>query len=561
MCSSKDERTSSAISPRGDIPEWKWKGSLAAIFLTTIINGNCSGYDVSNVANIQPRLYEAFGNITLLPWISLSFSLANFAALSFSRKILYCFEMRWVYLASIIVFMAGAAVAGAAQNMASVIVGRIIMGVGGAVVYQRFFERLVRYSCLDYPLTQDSNLTFVAVFATPTETPRLLGVLGALWAVGIVIGGPIGSAFAANEHATWRWALYLNLPWAGLGLLVVLICFPRKYLGPDISVAARIAAVDPIGIVLNLAAPILLALALEFSGPIWAWGSAASIACWVVFGVVLVAWGVQQYWCIGTSPSQRAIPVHLLTRVDLLPLWIASGCAGASYAVTLYYLPLFFAFTRGYSALEQTVHLLPFILVFIAVVMSVGGLLPVFGRYNIIYIVAGSTTLAGASVMVATLSPGVSDAQVLGLEALIGVGLGCSLQHGVGISNVINQEPWHRVDSAALFNMAQMGGIAIALAAAGPIFQNVGYDMLVDAVGDDGYSQKDLREALAGVSSMVWQSSDPEIVSRGVEAVAGVIAREWYLVVAGGAACLVCGVLMRWERLDYGRQMDAENKG
>lgn len=92
---------------------------------------------MSNVANIQPALYKAFGNITLLPWISLSFSLAVFAVLSFSRKILYCFDMKWIYIASVLIFMAGAAVAGAAHNLPTVIVGRIIMGVGGAVVYQR----------------------------------------------------------------------------------------------------------------------------------------------------------------------------------------------------------------------------------------------------------------------------------------------------------------------------------------------------------------------------------------------------------------------------------------
>lgn len=95
------------------------------------------GYDVSNVANIQPALYEAFGNITLLPWISLSFSLAVFAVLSFSRKILYCFDIKWIYIVNLVIFMAGAAVAGAAPNLPAVIVGRVVMGVGGAVVYQR----------------------------------------------------------------------------------------------------------------------------------------------------------------------------------------------------------------------------------------------------------------------------------------------------------------------------------------------------------------------------------------------------------------------------------------
>lgn len=95
------------------------------------------GYDVSNVANIQPALYKAFGNITLLPWISLSFSLAVFAVLSFSRKTLYCFDIKWIYITNLVIFMAGAAVAGAAPNLPAVIVGRVVMGVGGAVVYQR----------------------------------------------------------------------------------------------------------------------------------------------------------------------------------------------------------------------------------------------------------------------------------------------------------------------------------------------------------------------------------------------------------------------------------------
>lgn len=403
---------------------------------------------------------------------------------------------------------------------------------------------------------EHSNLTFVAVFAMPDETPRLFGLLSAIWAVGLVIGGPIGSAFASNSHTTWRWAFYINLPCAGLCLAVAILCLPRKYLGPDSPLVSRLMAIDPIGIAFNMAAPVLFAIALEFSGPVWDWGSGASIAAWVVFGVVLVGWIVQQYCCIGTTPEQRAVPLHLFNRADLLPLWIASGCAGASYAITLYYTPLFFAFARGHSAMEQTARLLPFVLVFIAVVVLVGGLLPVFGRYNLIYIVAGIATIAGAGAMAGTLSPSVSESQVLGLEALIGIGLGFSYQHGVGVSNVINKNPRDRVDSVTMFMVAQMGGIAIALAVAGSIYQNVGYNLLTDAIGDNGYSENDLREALAGVSSAVWQSGNSEVLSRGIDAVATVIGREFYLVVAGGVICLVCGLVMKWERLDYGRHKD-----
>ena len=94
------------------------------------------GYDVSNVANIQSRLYEEFGRMELLSWISLSYSLALFSVMYLVRDLTFSFNLRWLYLANLAVFVAGAAVAGSAQTMAAVILGRVIMGVGGAFVQQ-----------------------------------------------------------------------------------------------------------------------------------------------------------------------------------------------------------------------------------------------------------------------------------------------------------------------------------------------------------------------------------------------------------------------------------------
>ncbi|KAL4948465.1 major facilitator superfamily domain-containing protein [Aspergillus filifer] len=517
--------------PRANIPGWKWKASLVFCVITTLLNG----YDVSNVANIQARLYEAFGNIQLLPWIGLSYSLASFAVLGLTRKILYCFDMRWVWITNVAIFMAGSAVAGAAPNIQAVIVGRIIMGVSGAIVYQ-------------------CNLTFVAVWATPIETPRLFSMLSAVWAIGLVIGGPIGSAFSANPDTTWRWAFYINLPFAGLALIISIICVPAKYLGPDIPILSRIRQGDPVGLILNAVSPILFAIALEFSGSVWDWSDGSTIAVWVTFGAVTIAWILQQSFSIFTTPEQRCLPLHLIRRLDLLPLWVASGCAGASYAITLYYTPLFFAFARGHDALEQTARIVPFILVFIVTVILVGGALPKFGCYAAIYLTAGSFMVSSSAAMANTMAdPTARESVIMGLEALIGIGLGCSFQHGVGISNVMNKNSSQdRVDSAILFNMAQMGAIAIALAIAGSIFQNVGYGFLNDAIGDRGYTEHDLREALAGVSSVVWQSRDTEVLTLGVGAVSKVIAREFYLVTAAGVLCLICVCGMSWARLDYG---------
>ena len=396
-------------------------------------------------------------------------------------------------------------------------------------------------------------MLYMSILATPAEMPKLFAGSSSSWAAGLIAGGPIGEAFANNHHTTWRWAFYLNLPLVGLCIVLSVLCLPKRSFALPVPLMQRLTRIDPVGVVMNMVVPVLLAVALTFDGPIWKWDSGASIAVWVVFAVTLIFWGVQQYFSLFTKPAERALPVHIMSRTDLIPIWIATGCGGATYAITLYYTPLFFSFARGFGAVAQTIRLFPFIFVFIVVIMTTGSLLPAVGRYSLIYILGGAITLAGGAAMAATMSSTVSDAQVMGLEALIGIGLGLHFQHGMGITTVINKNERDRVDSVLIGNMTQMGSIAIMLAAAGSIFQNVGYDLLVDAVGHQ-FESSEIRSALAGVSSVVWASKDPEVVRRGVKAVAEVIAREFWIVASSGAVCLICGLLMKREKLDYGRK-------
>lgn len=296
----------------------------------------------------------------------------------------------------------------------------------------------------------------------------LYGIVGATWALGLVLGGPIGAAFAENPSTTWRWAFYVNIPILGAALCSALVCLPSHSLADrHEALARRLARLDPLGIALHVASGSLFAVAVTFSGGVWEWGQGADVAVWVIFGVVLISWALQQRFCVFTTERDRAFPVHMLSRLDLVPLWTTCFCAGASYAVTLYYTPLFFAFARGYDAMQQTVRFLPFILLFILCVSLTGRLLPLIGRYFAIYLVGGSLTLAGGLAMTQILAPSVPQSQVLALEALIGMGVGMTFQHGVAISNVINRRPRDRVDSLSLCNMAQMGGISLVLAAAG----------------------------------------------------------------------------------------------
>lgn len=94
------------------------------------------GYDSSNAANVQVPIYKAFGHIELLPWIGLMTSMVSVASIPLARKLTTLFELRSVALFSDVLAIVGAALAGAAPNMASVIGGRVIMGVSSVIGYQ-----------------------------------------------------------------------------------------------------------------------------------------------------------------------------------------------------------------------------------------------------------------------------------------------------------------------------------------------------------------------------------------------------------------------------------------
>lgn len=113
---------------------WYVKLSTALqIHLSTISR---PGYDTSNVANVQVSVYRAFGHIELLPWLSLSYSLISVAVIPLVRKFTLFCDLKWMGLLSCLLTCAASALAGAAPNIESVIVGRVLMAIGSATLYQ-----------------------------------------------------------------------------------------------------------------------------------------------------------------------------------------------------------------------------------------------------------------------------------------------------------------------------------------------------------------------------------------------------------------------------------------
>ncbi len=192
-------------------------------------------------------------------------------------------------------------------------------------------------------------------------------------------------------------------------------------------------------------------------------------------------------------------------------------------------------------------RLLPFMTVFIFGVMLSGGLLPTVGRYSLFYVAGGVIALVGAALMF-TIKESTSTGRIYGYEVLLALGTGLMFQNGYAIAAAKVSER-DRPHAIGYINVAQIGTIAIALAIAGTLFQNLGYSALSSAFAGYGFPEAYVRSALAGSISPVFSSADPQVVRIAVLAITTTIQRIFGMTIAASAIILVAGLLMRHERL------------
>ncbi|KAJ6783765.1 hypothetical protein PWT90_03405 [Aphanocladium album] len=510
--------------PRDGITTWRWVLTCVALYLGALLYG----LDTTIAADVQAQAYESLGHIENLPWIGLGFPMASAAMILPIGRSYGLLDIKTLIIISLCIFEVGSAICGAAPTSDALIAGRVIAGIGGSGMYL-------------------GALTYVTTFTTPNEAPIYNALTGLSWGVGCILGPVVGGAFSVSA-ATWRWAFYINLPLAGFLLPVYFFIVPTKNPRPDLGLAQKLGEIDWIGAFLFATTTVVFITVLTFGGSTFAWASGGSIALWVVAGISLLLFVLQQGFQIWTTEEHRIFPVHFLKSRTMVLLFICTAAAAAAQGVVLYYTPLFFQFTRGDTALQAAVRLLPFICLFIFFVMLAGGSLPVVRRYNLYYFAGGCFVLVGGALL-NTIDEATSTASIYGYEALAASGIGLLFQIGYAVA-AAKVDPKDVPKAICYINIAQIGAVAIGLAIAGSLFQNVGVHELENAFRGRGFPQDFIRSALAGSLSPVFSSNDEAIIRIAVKAVATTIRKIFTMVTAAGALGLVASLFMRFEKLD-----------
>lgn len=315
----------------------------------------------------------------------------------------------------------------------------------------------------------------------------------------------------------------------------------------------QFVAMDWPGFILSTGSLVCLVAGLTFGGSTWAWSDGRTIATLIMFGVLLLLTVIQQRLHLFTTIEARMVPPGRIIRNRCQVLLnIQTATTVANIYIPLYYIPLYFQFVHGDSAMMAAIRLLPFILILVTTNMAAGFFLVKIGYYWALYLVTGVLMTLGGALMYTVTSTS-SAATIYGYSILLAIGSGLTFQAGYAIAGVkASQKGWSSTDiqrAVSLQNISQIGGTLLTLLICGQIFQSLAALNLGDALGGQGFSAADIRGAVTGVHSEVFRTLSPELVVRATEAITEAMRKIYVLSILAGALSLISALFMKKERL------------
>ncbi|KAL7627927.1 hypothetical protein AAE478_002122 [Parahypoxylon ruwenzoriense] len=233
--------------------------------------------------------------------------------------------------AGFLLFLAGSLAFSLARNMAAIVAGRVIQGLGAGGL-DVLGEIIV------------SDMTSLK------ERPLYLGIMALPIAVGSILGPTIGALF--SDFVTWRWIGWINLPLLGIAFPLLLFFLHLRPI--DSSLQDKVKRLDWGGMSLFSIGCTVFVLPLSWAGALFPWNSWQTILPLLLGAAVLAVFAFYE-----SMPEAPVVP-HKLFRSRTLT---ATLCGAFLHGVTLYavlqYLPLFYQAVLLDSRIGSAVTLLP----------------------------------------------------------------------------------------------------------------------------------------------------------------------------------------------------------
>lgn len=285
--------------------------------------------------------------------------------------------------------------------------------------------------------------------------------------------------------------------------------------------------------------------AIDFGGILYPWKSGRVISLFVLCGLLFIGFGFQQGLKFLTTEENRIFPVHFLKSRTLIMLFAATACGSTATFLPIYFIPLFFQFTRNDSALEAGIRLLPFVVFLVVFCVANGAIMSATGYYMPWFLFGGVITVIGNALLF-TVDEHSSIARVYGYSILAGTGAGAFVQAGFSVAQ--GKVDFMDIPLAIGFITAgQIGGSTISLAIANSVFLN-GATTDIGALLPD-QPKAAIQSAVAGASAGLFESLNEDMRDAVTAAIVDNMKYVYVLAVTAGALLVIMSVFMKREKL------------
>jgi EmrB/QacA subfamily drug resistance transporter len=368
--------------------------ALRTVFIALMLGMFLAALDQTIVSTALPTIVGDLGGLNHLSWVVTSYLLASTVSTPLYGKLGDMIGRKPVFLAAILIFLAGSMLAGLSESMAELIGFRALQGIGagGLMVGAQ---------------------AIIADIVPPRERGRYMGLIGSVFAVASVAGPLLGGFLVDN--LSWRWVFYVNMP---VGALAVLIVSTRLHLHTP-SVRHRI---DYLGTVLLSSGVGALILLTTWGGTQYAWGSSTIVGLGVA-GVALLA--VFVWW--ERRAVEPILPLHLF-RSAVFSVANAMGFTiGMAMFGAIIFIPLFLQIVYGVSPTSSGLRTIPLMAGLLAASILSGRAISRIGRYKA-FPIAGTAVLAVGMYLLSLLAAGTASWVASAFMVVVGVGLGLVMQ-------------------------------------------------------------------------------------------------------------------------------------
>ncbi|RAO70256.1 uncharacterized protein BHQ10_006268 [Talaromyces amestolkiae] len=491
---------------------------LMIVFPTIALAQMISYLDQTSVSTAVPAIGASLNMGPSISWIATSFLLASTSVQLINGRLSDIVGRKPLLLTCMGILAGANLCAGFAQNAAMLFAFRSIAGLGGGAMYVPFL-----------PSNLASDIT------TLEQRGKYNGFIGAMVGLGNGIGPLIGGAL--TQRASWRWCFWFIVPVILVVMVVIAIVIPPSPVRGNTWTKVRM--VDWLGLVVNLAAVVLVLIPISQGGSTYAWNSALVIAMLTIGGLLIIAFVLVE-WKFAKLPMMPN-KVRLFQSDKSANLVLLQGTLhGIVYWANLFYIPMYLQTVRGYSPILSGVIILPMVASHGVGSLVSGQIISKTGHYGPTIVFSNCVWLVGVSLQtIYTRSSPVWAICLIGF--LQGIGIGGAFQPGL-VALLAHSRKADRAVANSLRNFLRILGGSIGLTISGTILNNTLKTHLQNILSPDTINT--ITSSAYALSSINLSHNQYEMVMDAYMAGMHTIF-VMYAPIIG--VCFVCAVLIRDE--------------